>query len=181
MSNSLKALYSSNAVFMVAESMLIPLYAIFAEELGASFVTIGYLAATAVAARIGGLIIVRYFDNGQFSSRYYLIGGFLLRGIAWAGLIFASTLPVLFIIQIIIGLGAAVGSPGFLAFFAEHLDEEERIKGSANWGIIEGIAGTIGTASAGYIVTYLGFDALFALMASGAVLASFVFYAYTAK
>ena len=122
------ALYSANAIFVLAESMLISLYAIFAEEIGASLVTIGYLGATVIASRIIGLSVVRFSENYKLNSRHYLIGGFLIRGIAWGSLIFANSISSLFFIQAIIGVGSAIGSPGFLAFFAEHLGQKKTYK-----------------------------------------------------
>ena len=146
-SNILKALFVSNAFFVFAETMLIPLYAIFVKDLGASILIISWLAATVFLVNIIGMLVLRYLGDSMFTPSELLVAGFVLRAVAWATLIFATTIPALFVIQAIIGLGQAIGSPGFLALFAKYVKEQTGIRSSADWGIIAAVTGARDTVA----------------------------------
>jgi MFS family permease len=104
---------------------------------------------------------------------YLLLGGFLIRGIAWLLFILAGSVLHLILIQILLGIGEALGSPAFGAIFAEHLDEGMQIKEYSSWKIVENSITAIATIVGGLIVSSFGFVPLFIAM-SGLAFISFL-------
>ena len=100
------------------------------------------------------------------------MAGFLVRAVAWFMFIFAVNIFHFVFLQVLLGLGEALGTPAFDSIFAEHLDGGEHIKEYAGWKLIVNGATAIGTIIGGLVVTTLGFSWLFAAM-SGLAIVSF--------
>jgi len=179
LSKPLQAFFGANAIFVLAEVLIAPLYALYAEDVGATLLTVSYLAATVFIAKTISLLIIGKFGSTFFSAEQLLHLGFILRGIGWGLLIFFPIIPVLFITQILTGVGQATGSPGFLALYAKYVDEDNGVKISARWSLTEGIVAAVGTIVGGHIVVQFGFSALFMIMTALSFLSSFVFWHYS--
>ena len=174
MNTALKVLYASNGLFVFAGSMLVPLYALFEESVGASIFIVSTLAATQLASKLVTTIFLRFVGDGIKEKEYLLIIGFILRAFGWVGLIFSPSLAGLFIVQIILGVGDGMGSPAFRAMFATHLDVGHEVKRYSDWELILGFAGATGALLGGYIVTMFGFLTLFALMSILAIISAVI-------
>lgn len=68
------------------------------------------------------------------------------------------------VLQVLLGIGEALGTPAFDAIFAEHLDKDKHIADYADWKIVEKIMLAFATAIGGLIVTKFGFNCLFLTM-----------------
>lgn len=165
MNNSaLKILYLFNGVFVFAAAMLAPIYAIFAEDIGATIFQISLLAFVFLSAKVLFTFVVKTFGDDLVEKEYMLLAGFLLRAVAWFSFAFVGSIIPLFLIQVVLGAGEAFGNPSFNAIFAEHLDQGKHIQEYAEWGIINSVSAALGTLVGGAIVTAFGFDVLFILM-----------------
>lgn len=87
--------------------------------------------------------------------------------------IFAGNVFHFVFLQILLGLGEALGTPAFDAIFAEHLDGGKHIEEYADWKLILNWTTAVGTILGGLVVTTLGFSWLFAIMSVLAVLSFF--------
>jgi len=161
---ALQTLYIFNGIFVLAAWALIPIYALFAEEIGANLFTVSVLAAVLFASRALFVLLVRFFGDDICEKEYMLLAGFLVRALAWAALIFADSVVWLFVIQIFMGFGHAVGTPAFSALFARHLDKGREIEEFADWQIVSQLMAGVGSFTGGVVVTYFGFDTLFMIM-----------------
>ena len=74
---------------------------------------------------------------------------------------FITTLEQLFVIQFILGIGEALGTPTFDAIFAEHLDKNKHIMDYADWKVISNGLLVLGTLLGGLIASEYGFQPLF--------------------
>ena len=164
--NALKILYVSNGVFVFAGAMLVPLYALFAESVGADMLTISVLAATMLISKVLATISIRWLGDSVAETEYLLILGFLLRALGWLVLLFFPIVFGLFVAQIIIGFGDGVGSPTFRAIFATHLDSGTEVRRYSEWELILATAGAVGAIVGGYIVTMFGFSTLLVFMSA---------------
>lgn len=171
---ALKALYISNGIFVFAGAMLVPLYAIFAEDIGATIFIISALTSVLLIAKVVTVFFLQKFGDGFAEKEYLLIGGFVVRAIGWIGLLFFQTIPALFVMQVILGFGDGVGSPSFRALFATHLDSGKEVRRYSEWELILATGGSIGALTGGYIVTNFGFETLFVLMSGLAVISAIV-------
>lgn len=181
LSRPLKAFFGANAIFVLAEVLIAPLYALYAEDVGATLLVVSYLAATVFISKTISLLIISKFGSTLFTPEQLLHLGFILRGIGWGLLIFFPIIPVLFITQALVGAGQATGSPGFLSLYTKHVHEENSVRISAGWSLTEGIVAALGTIIGGHIVVLFGFTALFTLMTLLSFLASFVFWYYSTE
>jgi predicted MFS family arabinose efflux permease len=170
---SLKALFVLNSIFVFASSLLGPLYAIYVSKIDSKIISVSLSWAIFMFSSTFFMYFVSKYGDKVKEQEYLLAGGFLIRCLAWFGYIFVSNLTGLIMLQVVLGLGEALGTPSWNAIFAKHLDEKKEIMDYSNWNIINNLMVAIATVIGGVVVTYLGFNFLFVGMSFLALL-SFV-------
>jgi MFS family permease len=166
MSRSLKTLYIFNGIFGFAGSLFGPLYALFVKEISGDILSVSLTwSIFLISSMLFNFVISKIGDKVK-EKEYLLMAGFAVRGIVWFSYIFVPNIIILGLLQILLGLGEALGSPAFNAIFAEHLDKGRHIEEYADWYIISRFVGAGGTALGGLIAATYGFDTLFAIMAA---------------
>ncbi|MBI2623443.1 MAG: MFS transporter [Candidatus Liptonbacteria bacterium] len=170
---SLKILFVYNGVFVFAGSLFGPLYAVFVGMIDKEILSVSATwSAFLISTFIFTLIISRVGDKIK-EKRNLLLGGFLVRALTWFLFIYATNISYLVFLQILLGLGEALGTPAFEAIFAEHLDARRHIEEYADWKMImNGMTG-IGTLIGGLIAAMLGFQWLFISMGTLALISFF--------
>jgi len=166
---SLKVLFIYNGIFVFAGSFFGPLYAVYVGILDKSILSISITWSVFLIASLIFTLILSKIGDGVKEKEYLLMAGFFVRAIAWFLFIFVTDISGLIFLQIILGLGEALGSPAFDAIFAEHLDCDKHIEEYANWKLVLNGATGIGTIIGGLIATKFGFSWLFATMSLLAV------------
>ncbi len=164
--NALRALFVYNAVFVMAISMLGPLYAVYVEKFvdGVTAITISW-AAFLISTSVFTYIVSKTGDRMK-EKKHLMLAGYLARMLGWILLIFVHSLETLILVQVLLGIGEALGTPAFHAIFAEHLDRNEHIREYSNWLLIANITSAIGIILGGIVVDNLGFRTLFLIMAT---------------
>lgn len=161
---SLKILFIYNGIFVFAGSLFGPLYAVYVGLLDKNILSVSITwSAFLIATVIFTLIISKIGDRIK-EKEYLLMAGFLVRAIAWFLFIFATNVIYLIFLQILLGLGEALGTPAFDAIFAEHLDGGRHIEEYSDWKLVLNGATGVGTIIGGLIATAFGFQWLFILM-----------------
>ena len=171
---SLRILIGINSIFILAANMFPPLFALFVQKIGGGLFEAGSIwAVFAIFTGFLMLLITRFGDR-VFEKEYLVAGGYICRMLGWLGYFFASSLWHLYLLQLVLALGEALGTPAFNAIYSEHLDKGKYIR---QWGacgslslIVMGIAAFLG----GSIASMVGFRILFLLM-SGLAALSFIF------
>jgi predicted MFS family arabinose efflux permease len=171
---NLHILYTAHGIFMLASIMLVPLFAIFASEAGASLQTIAYLGSIYFATKTIGTLFIKYVNISTKYPKELLILSYLIKTLAWLSLIFSSQIFMLFLIQGILGFSEGIQSPSFRTLVAKNLIPGKEIIEYANWELVLAITGVLGTSIGGYIATQYGFAGLFALMALMAFMAALI-------
>lgn len=164
MHRQIKYLISINAFFIFAFNMFLPLYAIFVESISASIYHVGgvwsfYIFTTGLLV----YIISRYENRIKYADNF-LILGFLMRALGWSGYIFVSSVLHLYVVQILLALGEAFGTPSYNALFSRYLD---RGRFASEWGLNISINSFLmgGAAIAGTLIAAtFGFSVLFIFM-----------------
>ena len=162
---SLKALFILNGVFVLASHLLGPLYAVFVQDEigGTAFIVSVSWSVFIISSLIFTLFITKYGDRVK-EREYLLAAGFLVRAISWALYIFATNLYALLAIQVLIGLGEALGSPAFSALLAQHINQKKAVREYAIWSIVAKIAAATSTAIGGIVVANYSFTPVFIAM-----------------
>lgn len=163
---SLRLLLICNGIFILAGAFLGPLYAVYVETLAPGILPISISwAAFMISATIFTYIVGKYGD-GIKKKQYMLMASYAIRAVVWLGFIFINSIESLIFLQIILGIGEALGTPAYDAIFAEHLDENKHISEYASSKVVEKLAIAVATILGGLIVSKIGFDYLFVLMSS---------------
>lgn len=180
MNSYLKKIFIINSIFIFADSLFIPLYALFVTEIGGGAQLAGILFGLKFfVTSIGEFFVIKLKDKLRLDELLLKIN-FLIRGFAWLLLFFFPTIPMLVIAQILIGISEAVGTPAVNTLISENLDDKKHLR---EWGISQltsyipqAIAGVL----SGFIITLWGFPILFLIMAVLAFL-SFVLLSFPKK
>lgn len=167
---ALKILFIYNGVFVLAGSLLGPLYAVYVEKFQAGIMPISISwSAFLISTTIFTFIISKVGDRIK-EKEYLLLAGYFVRAMTWFLFIFVGDIMFLIILQICLGLGEALGTPAFDVIFAGHLDDGKHIADYSNWKLISNSMLALGTLTGGIIVSGFGFTPLFLLMSLLAVI-----------
>lgn len=161
---SLKTLFVINSIFVFGGSLFGPLYAIYVQGIDNKIVTVSLSWAVFMISSTVFMYFVSKFGDKIKEEEYLLAGGFLIRSVAWFLYLFVTNISGLILIQIILGLGEALGTPSWNAIFAKHLDGHKEIMDYSSWNIINNLIVAGSTILGGILVTLFGFNVLFVAM-----------------
>jgi MFS family permease len=164
MKPNLRILLLSSFFLSLATGFFGPIYAVFVEEIGGDLLTAGSAyAAFSIASGVLIFFLSRWEDHVKHQERL-LIGSRVLSVIGFAGYLLIGNPLDLFIVQLILGISAAIGYPAFDSMYSKNLD---RGKFASEWGMWESMyCITLGIAAitGGYIAQIYGFRLLFIVM-----------------
>ena len=164
-------LFIATGSLLFAAAMLTPIYALFAEDIGASVFQVGLLASTMFAVKFLSVFLLRTLVRYIRQPVYLLLTSYLLHAIAWSFLLVATTLSELFIVQAILGVAIASGSPSYRTLLARHLPRGRAVRMYASWELVKAATGLVASLAGASIVAAAGFSTLFQIMIFIAVLA----------
>jgi len=173
LNKSLKTLFIFNGIFVFAGSLLGPLYALYVGTFDKNILSVSVTWASFLAATFIFTLIISKLGDKAKEKEYLLMAGFLVRAVAWFMFIFAVNIFHFVFLQVLLGLGEALGTPAFDSIFAEHLDSDKHIKEYSDWKLIVNGTTAVGTIIGGLVVATFGFGLLFAAM-SGLAAVSFL-------
>lgn len=171
---ALQALLFGNSLILISLGMLVPIYALFVEEIGGNAlsagVTAGALAfASALSALVSGKLIDRFSPNQTYN---FLVTGWTLIGISALIYLLVNSVVVLFLVQIFTGFVKTISAPAFDTLYARHLDKGSTGQEYGLWEASFFITSGIGSVAGGLLVTSYGFNGVFLGMALLAFLAA---------
>lgn len=164
MNKFLKFLFLGQSINLLADHLLIPIFALFVLSVGGSAQLAGILWGIQFAiSAVIGFFVLKLRDRRNLD--YTLLkANYLIKAIAWILLVFNQSIPTMIIAQVLIGFAAAIGGPSFNAVTAEHLDRNQHIK---DWGSLQLISNSviaIASVISGIIMVNYGFVIIFMLM-----------------
>jgi MFS family permease len=170
---TLKILLLFNGVFVFASSLLGPLYAVFVETIDGNIISISLAWSIFMLSATFFMFLVRKYGDQVKEKEYLLMGGYLVRALVWFAYPFVPSLGILLLLQILLGLGEALGTPAYDAIFAKHLDKNRSVEEYTDRKLIVNLCSAIAIIVGGIIVAEVGFTVLFFIMGSLALI-SFV-------
>ncbi len=143
-----------------------PLIIMWHEEFGASFAMLGailtcFALATGIAQMPAGMLVDR------FGARAILIWGLVISGLAVGGMALAGSVPLLFALAIVAGIGNAVFHPADYAILNSSIDPKRMGKAFSLHTFSGHIGGAVAPASMVLLTALSSWR--FALVMSGAV------------
>ncbi len=156
-------LYGAN-LWYLGEGMFGPLFAVFSERIGGSILDITW--AWAIYLIVSGVMIVYIgsLSDKTFDKSRLMVAGYALNALATVGYLFVQTQIQFFLIQIALGIAAAMAIPTWNALYAKY---EDKNADGYEWGLASGeakILTGIATLLGGLIVTRFSFTTLFLVM-----------------
>jgi MFS family permease len=146
------------------EGLLGPLYAIFAEKIGGDILSISSIyAAYAIAGGLFYLVFGKISDAFK-SERMLMESGYLLNTIATFGYLIVNNPTTLLIIELMLGIAAAMASPTWDVVFMKYIEDDTKTQA---WGAWEGgdlIMRGLSMIAGGALVFVIGFPPLFVIM-----------------
>lgn len=150
--------------------LLGPIYALYVEKLGGDILAAA--GAYAIYSMVYGVLVLvlgRVTDTVK-ESKYFVIAGFFIAAVSYAGYIVASTSIHLFFLQAILGIAQALNTPAFDSLYQKHMNNHTP---ASEWGEWEGVyylTEGITAALGGGIAHFVGFTTLFLLMSLMSIL-----------
>lgn len=172
-----KLLLKASFVGTFAETMLVPLYTALTNKFGGDILDagIGY----AIFCIITGIFVAvvgstKWFERNTKSMVFW---GFLVAGLCDMAYLLVVNKYEFWLVQLVLGISVGMLNPAWDALFSDDADaDESQGKRWSFWtGGINFVTGTAALVGA-LIVTYIGFDWLFVIMA--ACDAGAVYYSY---
>jgi predicted MFS family arabinose efflux permease len=154
----------TNAMVLVGNAMIGPIYAIFVERIGGGLLDAsGAFALYSLSASITAMIVGRVTDRAK-EDELVVVLGYAVMAVSFVGYVFVSQMWQFFLVQIIAGIGHAIQAPSFDAVYSKHIG-----KGHSGtvWGAWEGMnymTMSLGAIIGGFVASQFGFDAMFLLM-----------------
>jgi|GEM_PF-398272 len=163
----LRVLYMYNGIFMLAANLLVPIYSVYTQQFQSSVFSISLVWGVFLVSTTLFSLLLTW--NGERIKKQrqenFLMIGYLVRVVVWLSFIFIGNLWQLMALQVLLGLGEALGSPAFDALFSEKLDSKNRLIEYSRWKVFSNLMTAIGTVAGGAVVSWLGFPVLFVIMA----------------
>jgi len=161
---ALRVLLATNALVLVAGAMLGPIYALFVEKVGGSLLDASITGGIfALAAGITTLAAGKYADKIKHDERIISFG-YLTMGVGFFLYMFVNSIWFLFVVQVITGFSEAIYSPAFDALYTKHVCETKAGREWGAWEAMNYFTIFFGAVIGGFIVTFFGFNAIFAMM-----------------
>jgi sugar phosphate permease len=181
MNSRLRSLVIGNSIFIFGGSLLVPVYALFTQSLGASIRMTGILFASKfVANALADIVVMRYHHKLPSSTDTYRIS-MAVRGAAWVCVGLYPSVLMLLAVQIVTGLAEGFGTPAFSLLMANNLDKGKDLKQWATWDLIKNPLIAISTTAGAWLVAGQGFALIFYLMGGMAIAAAFVPFGKTRR
>lgn len=164
MQRNLKILLVASSLFMLAGGLFGPIYAVFVEEIGGDLLTAG--SAYSIFAIVAGVMIylIGKWEDRVKHQEKLIIAGYALSCIGFLGYLLIKTPVHLFIVQMIFGVGEAIGTPAFDGLYSKHLDKGRYASEWGLWDSMSYITIGIGAIAGGFLANLYGFRLLFAVM-----------------
>lgn len=173
---ALKILFISNGIFVFADRLLGPIYAIYMDRFEVNITSVGLSWAVFMGASTIFTLFVRKYGDKILEQEYLLIAGFLIRSLCWILYIFVYNFPILLVVQIILGVGEAIGSPAFDSILSQHLRKGHQIEEYSDWKFVQNLSLSLAALAGGFVAQALGFNVLLIIMAALGVISSLIVF-----
>ena len=162
---ALRILLWTNALILMAGAMLGPIYALFVEKIGGDLMNASIAwGAFAIAAGVTTFISGHYSDKVR-ENELLVVAGYVIMGIGFLLYTTVNSIAMLYAVEVVLGIGEAIYSPPLDSVYSKHLDSRRSGKQWGTWESMYYFVSTGGALIGGYVVTKLGFNTLFIVMA----------------
>jgi MFS family permease len=160
MKKTLKLLLISSILGNMAGALYAPIAVIFIQKIGGDILSIGYVSAIYFAV-IGIFIYIFGLLSDKFGKKRLLVMGFLTLFFGDLFFILIRNISMLFIGQIILGIGLAMTNPSWNGLFSKSIDKGKESTFWGAWEFFVSLGISISAILGASIVNFFGFSFLF--------------------
>lgn len=167
-----KILILSDFLILSSAQFLTPIFALFitSKIAGGNIETVGIAAALLLLSRSVmeipvGIIIDR--TPTENDDLYSIIIGSLISAMVYFSYVFASEIWQVYILQVMLGLAAAIAHPGWYSIFTKHADKGREAFEWSLYEVILGLGMALSAALGGYFAYIFGFEIVFLMVGIG--------------
>jgi MFS family permease len=178
MNKRLRVLLLCNFANLFAFSLFLPLYAIFALNIGASASTISYLYA---ANTMGTAIMVFFFgytaDRLRVRPVVFVIAGYFIMAAGAFAYLAVTDVKSLLAVQLFNAVGSGLMVPAWKTSFSKLVDRGSE---GSEWSLYDGgsmLMTSLGAAAGGWVISHHSFQTMFILIGTMEMLAAVAAYA----
>jgi len=176
MNKALKVMLLAGGFSKIAAMMFSPIYAIFVQDIGGGILEAGY--AVALYAFVTGILM--YFfgkkEDLMKEPELAIVLGYIITGLAYIGYIFVSSFVHLLLIQVLLGLASAIGSPAYDGVYSIHLSKGKAASGWGSWEMMASFITGFGALAGGLLVAVGSFSLMFFVMGCFMFIAALIIY-----
>lgn len=158
-----RVLLAGASFWWFGEGLFGPLFAVFTERIGGNILDITWAWATYLLVT-GVLVTYMGSLSDRFGKTKLMVAGYFLNALFTWGYLLVSEPTHLFLVQIGLGVAAALATPTWDALYSEYTDRKHD---GYLWGISDGLEQIVAGVSiliGGIIVVQFSFPALFIIM-----------------
>ncbi len=158
------SLFTANALLYLGQQMCTVLVAKYADSLGASAITIGWVSSSfAITAMLFKFISAPAIDS--LNRKHILVAAMLVMAAAFVGYSFSTSVPMLLVARLVQGTGQAFTATAFLALAADALPKDKIGEGISIFSLAQAICQAIGPTIGLKLASWVGYSYTFALAA----------------
>ena len=174
MSSKVSILLWTSNLWIFADGMMGPLFAIFTERIGGSVLDISWAWATFLGITGVGVIVVGHLsDKIHRGKERLVVAGYGLTALFTLSYLLVQTPVHLFLVQAGLGVAVSLANPTWYALYNRYAP---RHAAGLFWGLADGqgkIFSAVAILAGGLIVEWFSFDVLFLLMGLIQLVATF--------
>lgn len=164
-----KILLISDAFYILAGALLGPIYALYVEEIGGDLLDASSSFAFFMLTAGVVVYLLSLWEDKSRHRRKFVIAGYGMGVIGYLGYLFVSSPAALFIVQMILGLSAALKDPAYDALFSDS-GKKHLVLAWGEWEAMDYIVWGLGALIGGFLAKYFGFQILLYFMFSMSIL-----------
>jgi len=183
MNKTLKLLILSDIFVLTGFGLINPILAIFIKDniTGGTIFTAGIASALFFITKVIFQIpIANYVDLHDHKLRWLIIGTFLIAAVPFIYMA-ANSIYMVYLAQIIYGIGAAAAYPTWLGIFSTHLDKNHCAYDWSVHSTLTGIGTAVTAALGSAIAEFVNFKVTFGLVGILSLIGCFILFGLERK
>lgn len=158
-----KVLLLSDAFFLLSGGLLGPIYALFVQNIGGDLLDASATFALFMLTAGGVVFLLGLWEDKSKHQRKFVIAGYGVGTLGAFGYLFVNSTFSLFLVQIVLGLSAALKDPAYDALLSQS-DKKHLVLAWGEWEAVDYLTLGLGALVGGLVAQNFGFQTLLLLM-----------------
>ena len=169
MHRGIRTLLLAEGFFLFAGGLLGPIWAVYVEKIGGDILDAsGAYGAFMLTAALT-IYLLGKFEQHQRLKANFVVLGYFIGSIGYAGYLFVQNTTSLFLVQAILGLTVAIKDPAYDGLYSKFAKRHLTLAWG-EWEAMDYLAAGVSAIFGGLVANFFGFKTLFLLMVAFSLL-----------